>query len=128
LGEFPLLVVDPDHGCRTSLAALLRDCGYPVAEARDEVEGIRVARECSPALVILDPWPFVSAAAQMLERIQGLRPGTEVLVLTSETRASMRRLARLSGAALVLEKPCSPADLLAEVNRLLAGRRDVGRA
>ena len=116
----PLLVVDADDGSRTSLAALLRECGYPVLEARNGVEGLQVSRGHAPALVIVDPWPFVSAAAQMVERIQDDRPGTEVLMLTSEPFRVRRSRSRFEGIARCLDKPCSADELLAEVVRLVA--------
>lgn len=38
-----------------------------MTEARNGAGGLRVAREQPPALVILAPWPFVAAAAGMVE-------------------------------------------------------------
>lgn len=114
----PVLIVDPDDGSRTSLASLLRDCGLSVYEAPTGIEGAELARQRVPALVIVDPWPFVPAEAQMVERIRGEHPETQVLVLTTSLRPLLRLKSRLPGIRC-LEKPCSPASLLAEVERLL---------
>lgn len=113
-----LLLVDADDGSRAALAALLRGCGFAVAEARNGAEGLQVAHESDPAVVILDPWPFVSAAVRMVERLRESRPGTQVLVLTSRTEGGRNARARFA-TARCLERPCPEAEILFEVARLL---------
>lgn len=49
-----LLVVDDDPAMRESLEELLRHQGYRVLTAADGEEGLRLAREKRPDLVVLD--------------------------------------------------------------------------
>jgi DNA-binding response OmpR family regulator len=114
-----LLIVDADHGPRTSLAALFRECGHSVAEAASGVEALRLARQRTPAVLVVDPWPFVSAAAQVVPQVRALRPTPAVLVVTSAPRSRTDVRSRFPEDVAWLERPCSPAELLAGVDRLL---------
>ena len=117
-----LLVVDSDHGSRRALGDLLRECGYSVFEAPNGVDGLRLAREVAPALVIADLWPFFSASVQMVEQLRdGGRPDrTDVLVLTSAASTHHRNRAVEAGCAGFLEKPCRADEVLAEVRRSIS--------
>jgi DNA-binding NarL/FixJ family response regulator len=122
-----MLLVDAHDGSRRALAALLRAQGFQVSEARNGVEGLRTARQRPPRLIVLDPWPFVSASLQMLERLRedGATHDVPVLVLASELRPEHWRRARAAGCAGYLEKPCRPEDALTAVRRILAGTTPV---
>jgi CheY-like chemotaxis protein len=115
-----ILVVDSHEESRRALTALFEECGYPVVEARDGIEGLHVARTRMPALVVVDLWPFFSASMQMMERLRRDADTRHigVLILTSAVAAE-QRAAVVPGCAAYLEKPCEPVRILAEVTRLL---------
>lgn len=118
--KMQILVVDPDQAARTSVADLLRECGHPVAEARNASEALERAEESPPALVILDPWPVASVAASIVKRMRKRWPGAEVLVLTTMSGPHRRARSRFASGGHCLEKPCLPQQLLTEVDRLLS--------
>lgn len=116
-----LLIIDSYDQSRVALAALLRDSGYAVREARNGLEGLRAAREQVPGLVVVDLWPFFSASLQVIGRLRCWSADAEVpvLVVTSAVAPEYRLRALDAGCAAYLEKPC-PADVvLSEVRRLL---------
>ncbi len=117
-----LLLVDSYHSSRRALADLLRECGYSVIEVHNALEGLQLARERLPELVLVDPWPFVSASLQMIERLRASTPTEHipVLVLTSSLSPQYRERARAAGCAGYLEKPCPPEAVLTEVSCLLS--------
>jgi len=49
-----VLVVDDDAGLRKSLSLILGDAEYIVQTARDAMEGLKVARDTSPDLILVD--------------------------------------------------------------------------
>lgn len=115
-----ILIVDSYHGSRRALGDLLRESGYPVFEAPNGVDGLRLAREIVPALVLVALWPFFSSSVQMVERLRE-SPRTErtdVLVLTSAVSTQHRNRALAAGCAGFLEKPCDADGVLAEVRRI----------
>jgi CheY-like chemotaxis protein len=116
-----LLIIDSYRGARAALADLLRDSGYVVREASDDVEGLGTARDAPPSMVIVDPWPFPSTGLQMLERLRR-KPetaGIPVLVLTSAGSHHYRGEALAAGCESYLHKPSPPDLILSEVARIL---------
>jgi two-component system, cell cycle response regulator DivK len=116
-----LLVVDSYPAARQALADLLRESGYAVREAHNGMEGLRIARDAAPDLVLVDLWPFFSASVQLMERLRASR-GSEpvpVLVVTSVVDAHHRDRALAAGCSGFLEKPCAPQAVLSEVQRIL---------
>ena len=116
-----LLLVDPDEGSRGALADLLRAVGYSVLEARDGAEGLGMARERLPQLVIADLWPFSGHPVRMVERLRGSAATARVpvLALTTLVAPEYRGRALAAGCAGYLEKPCPADRVLAEVRRIL---------
>ena len=113
-----VLLVDSYAGSRRALADLLRECGYSVLEASNGLEGLQVAREARPCLVIVDLWPFFSASVQMVERLRSDDGAPiQVLVLTSAVSTHHRDRALSAGCAGFLEKPCPADEVLAQVRR-----------
>lgn len=118
-----ILLVDTYASSRRALADLLLDSGYAVSQAESGAEGVRVAAENRPELIIADPFPDFSVSLRMLELLRGDRATRSIplLVVTSlipQTRSD--RLPRL-GFAGYLQKPCAPELVLSEVRRILNG-------
>jgi DNA-binding response OmpR family regulator len=118
-----ILLVDADDGARGSLAELLRECGYGVKEARTGAEGLQLARADVPALLIVDPWPSVSAAAQLIGQVKRFERGSRVpvLILSSVARPYFRSGSPLSPPPRFLSKPIPAYELLTEIGNLLEG-------
>ena len=126
--EIRVLVVDADDTYRTSLAAVLREHGYAVMEAHHGVEGLPLARERPPELVVLDPWPYVSAALQMVARLKDHQPEAEVLLLRSAAAPAQRACERFVGVRERMDKPGEPGELLGQVERARERLRRPGGA
>jgi len=116
-----LLVIDSYDHSRAALAALLRDSGYAVREARNGLEGLHAAREKMPSLVVLDVWPFFSASVQMIEQFRRRSASAQVpvLVVTSAIAPEYRARALDAGCAAYLQKPCPADRVLTEIRCLL---------
>lgn len=115
-----ILIVDHHEESRRALGALFEECGYPVVEARDGIEGLHVARTRMPGLVVVDLWPFFSASLQMIQRLRRDADTRHIGVLILTSGAAAEQCAALVPACeAYLEKPCEPVRILAEVTRLL---------
>jgi CheY-like chemotaxis protein len=64
-----VLVIDDVGGVRRTIAAILRREGYEVLEAKDGQEGLAMAREHGPAIVITD---LLMPQVDGIEVIEGL--------------------------------------------------------
>jgi DNA-binding response OmpR family regulator len=119
-----VLVADDDEDILGLVSFRLERSGYEVAAAKDGEEALRLARELSPALVVLDV---------MMPRLDGYEVtrrqredeatrGIPVILLTALAQEADVARGFESGADDYLRKPFSPQELAARVQAVL-GRR-----
>ena len=119
-----VLIAEDDHPSRSAIAERLRAKGYTVLEAKNGAEGVRLAEEHRPDLVLLDLMMPVldgwSAARELQENpatAQIPRVAITILHLDCPT------LDKLStDFALVLHKPIALRDLSVRIGTLIRGR------
>jgi len=115
-----ILVVDDDPSIVDILQVLLKSKGYEVAVARDGREGLAMARQEKPDLIILDVMMpkldgFSVSGLLFQDPVMRLIP---VLILTAKYGAG-NIFELVSNVRLYMEKPFDPPELLKNVERLL---------
>lgn len=117
-----ILVVDDEPEALEILGFKLKEAGYEPVFAKDGAQALRLARESSPALVVLD---------LMLPEVDGLEvckllrrePATAaipILMLTARAAEMDRVLGLELGADDYVTKPFSPRELVLRIKKLLA--------
>jgi DNA-binding response OmpR family regulator len=89
-----ILIVDDSHFLRLSNARALTQAGYEVISTADGEEGLRLAREHKPALVILD-LILPKLPGQLVLRALRSQPETAsipVMILSSLSQANDQKL------------------------------------
>jgi len=116
-----ILIVDDDPTVRRLLATLLERAGYETVEAASGEEGLELARQHSPRLVLLDiNLPGTSGYAVCNELRQTLGQQFPIIFLSGERTESFDRVAGLLiGADDYLTKPFDSDELIARVSRML---------
>ncbi|MBY0280169.1 response regulator [Candidatus Binatia bacterium] len=117
-----ILVVEDDPRSRRLVHDLLEHAGYDIAEAASGEEGVRLARELSPALVILDfrlPGMDGITALGELRSIDRCR-AIPVIAVTASAMPGDRARITAAGFDACEEKPIDVGRLVATVRRLLA--------
>jgi len=111
-----VLIVDDHPGFRARARALLAAAGYEVVgEAADGESGVRVARDLSPDLVLLDVQLPDITGFEVARRVHS-EPGPPVIVLISSRDASDYGSGiRRSGAQGFISKADLSAQALAAV-------------
>ena len=122
-----ILVIDDSPPVREMIATVLRRGGHQVVTAADGEEGLRVFRERTPDLVVLDLHMPGIDGWETLERLRTVseRP---VIMLTAAADERSRVRGLMRGADDYLVKPASAAELLARVVALLRRSRRVAAA
>ncbi|MEO6525041.1 MAG: PAS domain S-box protein [Gemmatimonadaceae bacterium] len=120
-GAQMVLIVDDDADACVLLANLVEEAGHQSVSAATGVEGLRLAREIRPALVLLDlRLPKISGfdVLRLLQADEELRstPVVIVSVIGTESRGV------LGGAAAILDKPLDRERVLGELHRFLPVR------
>jgi DNA-binding response OmpR family regulator len=119
-----VLVADDDEDILGLVSFRLERSGYEVAAAKDGEEALRLARELSPALVVLDvmmPRLDGYEVTRRLREDEATR-GIPVILLTALAQEADVARGFESGADDYLRKPFSRQELAARVQAVL-GRR-----
>jgi DNA-binding response OmpR family regulator len=120
-GHRRVLVVDDDPRSRVAVARILADEGYDATVAADGEEATPLLTEWCPDLVLTDlHMPRVDGRG-LLRRVQALRPGTPVIVLSTCGAAEAVQLTSGLGASGFLPKPVQVDDLLVRIRDLIGG-------
>lgn len=122
-GEVPsILVIEDDEDVRGFACRVLEMEGYRVLQARDGVQGLRLARRNRVSLVLLDlRLPSVDGWA-VLDRLREdpALSSVPVVVFTASAAGSRRHQALASGVVEYLVKPLSATGLRETVDAVLS--------
>ncbi len=115
-----LLIIDDDPRLRT-LLLLTIGANYTVLQACDGEEGLRLARDEKPDLVMLDVTMPVMDGFEVLTRLKGESTTRDVpvLMLTGRDAPEDVQRARDLGAGDYFVKPFSPCALLDKLAEIL---------
>jgi two-component system, NarL family, response regulator DegU len=115
-----ILLVDDHTMVRQSMRRAMEAEGFEiVAEAGDGDEGVRLAGEHAPDVVLMDVSMPVLDGVEATRRIRERSSATQVVMLTMHADADVVRNALAAGAVGYLTKDCS-IDEVAEAVRLAA--------
>ncbi|MGH8974265.1 MAG: response regulator transcription factor [Acidimicrobiia bacterium] len=112
-----VLVVDDDAVLRRVVRAVLEADGFEVIEAADGEQGLKLAAEVRPGVVILDVMMPGLDGVEVCRRLD--HGSTKVLMLTALGDVTTEVAALQAGAQGFLTKPFSSMDLLGRVEELL---------
>ncbi|UGQ46387.1 ATP-binding protein [Massilia endophytica] len=108
-----VLVVDDNRDAATSMAALLQASGHEVREVHDGREGLKLAFEFEPEVVLLDLGMPGMSGFDVARELRGMttRPGPRIIAVTGWGQESDRRLTREAGFDFHLTKPVNHTEL-----------------
>ena len=119
-----VLVADDDADIRALVTFRLERAGYDVVEASDGEEALRLAREQTPDLAVLDVMMPKLTGDEVTRRIRDDAATQRMPVILLTARVQEDDVARgfEAGADDYIKKPFSPQELRARVQAVL-GRR-----
>jgi phosphoribosyl 1,2-cyclic phosphodiesterase/CheY-like chemotaxis protein len=115
-----VLVIDDDPNFRAIVVHFLRVKGFPVLEASEGEEGIRLAKAHKPEVIVCDllmPRCNGFHVCRTLRRDEFMR-GTRIIVVSGRSYETDRQAAFSAGADDYLTKPVDPNTLMEVINRL----------
>jgi pilus assembly protein CpaE len=118
-----ILVVDDEGNVQRLLQYTLKQAGYTVSIAADGQEAIRLWKDESPDLILLDvtlPKLDGYAVAERIRADEGGRDHVPIIMLTAEKEVEQKVRGLRAGADDYLVKPFHQAELLARMRSLLA--------
>ena len=116
-----VLIVDDSLDVREMYSQYLSPRGFSVLTASDGGQGIELALEARPDVIVMDlamPNMTGTTATQRLKN-HPLTRNMPVVILTGHPFNAIEQGALEAGAAMLLTKPCLPEDLETHVRSLL---------
>lgn len=117
-----ILVVDDEPDVVEMFSRALQGEQFEVLEAYDGISGLDIAATEQPDLVLLDIMMPMMSGYEVLSQLRS-DPQTQripVVCVTSAHTVEAREQSRAAGAQAILVKPFRPAELIAQVRRVLA--------
>jgi DNA-binding response OmpR family regulator len=110
-----VLLVDDEEPVRYMIGRFLRAAGYFVDNANDGRSGLRMFKEGSWDLVIIDRLMPELGGEQLAEQVRAISSVVPMILITGLLKSD----SRIELFDAVLKKPFSPSDLLAATHRVL---------
>jgi two-component system cell cycle response regulator DivK len=120
-----ILIIEDQEDNRTILRDLLTAAGYELIEAVDGEEGVKLAQQEKPDLILMDiQLPVIDGyeATRRIRVISDLKL-TPIIAVTSYALSGDEAKARAAGCDGYVTKPFSPRALLAKVREYLPGEK-----
>src|SRR5215217_6113201 len=109
-----ILVMEDDPKITAALGIRLTAAGYEVLTANDGYEGLKLALDQEPDLVLMDVWMPIGIGFSVAQRLQRLGLGdVPKIFITASKVNGLRATAQKLGAVAFFEKPYDPNELLA---------------
>ncbi|MDD4179915.1 MAG: response regulator [Candidatus Margulisbacteria bacterium] len=116
-----ILIIEDEADIRTALTMRLEAKGFAVASASDGVAGLKLAREITPSLIILDimlpkmDGYTISRMFKYDERFSAI----PIIMLTAKVQPKDIERGKEAGADAYMTKPYEAEELIAKINELL---------
>jgi two-component system response regulator PilR (NtrC family) len=118
-----VLLIDDEDVFREDLATLLRVEGFVCRTASDGEEGLRLAEEAEPDVVVCDLVMPGIGGVDVVDRLATIAPDTPVILLTAYGTMETALEAFRKGATDYLLKPVDLDELIHKVERVVEHRR-----
>jgi two-component system cell cycle response regulator DivK len=125
-----ILLVDDYPDALEIWGLYLRSMGYDVIEADDGLKAVAEAHQQKPDVIILDLELPGITGFEAAVRLRSSADTKEIPLIAATGYSHLKQLnqARASGFDSIIVKPCEPATLVSEIERLLCTREPIASA
>jgi CheY-like chemotaxis protein len=116
-----ILVVDDESDTLLYLFDFLSTEGYFVEGSSSAVDALELVRRRPPAVVLADVRMPEMDGFELLERIKGISPKTQVILLSAFAGETLREETLRKGGEAFLPKPLEGGKLLRVLGRVMQG-------
>jgi CheY-like chemotaxis protein len=115
-----ILVVEDIPDTRQMMVDLLENLGHVVSQARDGVEGVRVALTDRPDLILLDLMMPTASGDSALSFMRGTPALSDIPIIVISAHPDVEQIATQLGANAWLAKPVMYNELRRCINEVLS--------
>ena len=121
-GQKTILVIEDDPWTRTITTALLAGEGFAVVEAKNGEEGLRLAAQHQPDVVLLDLALPTKSGLEVLRELKSTSATRDIPVIVVSAYGTLMNEQDAHQAAGVIQKPFDYDDLVSQVEQAATGR------
>lgn len=122
-----ILIVEDDNRIAAAIEIRLKAAGYEVMRAANGFDGLKLAVDKMPNLLIMDIWMPIGMGFSVAQRLKDLGlANIPIVFITASKIEGLREEAENLGAIAFLEKPYDPQELMAAVANGLEAANCVG--
>jgi DNA-binding NtrC family response regulator len=115
-----IMVVDDEEVMRESLAAWLREDGYPVDTAESGKTAIELSKQREYTIYFVDlKMPGGMDGIETMMEIRKLQPDSSIIIVTAYATVDTAITAMKEGAQEYIVKPCNPEEISLLVSRII---------
>ena len=118
-----ILYIEDNEDARTLVRRLLAG-QYVVLEAADPLNGLQLADETRPNLILLDHNLPHMTGSEVATRLRTMLPDTPLVVISADMSNGARERALAAGAAGFIPKPINVTTFVEEIEAFLHGKRE----
>lgn len=116
-----ILIIDDDVTALDIVDFLFEEKGFEVARYTDGISALASIKTKTPDIVLIDLMMPQMNGQETVRQMRAFGLGAPVVAFTALDDPDIHQEALDAGCNLVLTKPCKPATLVAEIERLLKG-------
>lgn len=113
-----ILCVEDSEDSREVMTIILEEAGHEVVAASNPTDGLELARQHAPALIILDNWYEEGSGVELCRQIRSFDLHTPIIFFSGAAYQSDMRKAMDAGAQGYLVKPLGIRDLVETIKTL----------
>ncbi len=116
-----ILHVEDDRNIQLLVRTILERAGYQVAAAVDAMQGVMLARQFSPDLIVLDVMIPAGGGQSVFERVRNLTTTMHlpILIYSATPKETFEKGVTFGDDVVFLQKPAGNGEILAAVQKLL---------
>jgi len=123
-----VLVIDDDDDLRYSLKRVFAGKNYNVVEAASGEEGLKVAKQANPQVILLDNRMGGMSGMEALQHLRGIQPNAMIILMTAYGTTQTTIEAMKFGAFDYIMKPFDLKKILSLTESALAASQDLDKA
>jgi CheY-like chemotaxis protein len=120
-GQKTVLVIEDDPWTRTITTALLAGEGFAVVEAKNGEEGLRLAEQHRPDVLLLDLALPTKSGLEVLRELKGSSATHDIPVIVVSAYGTLMNEKDAHQAVGVIQKPFDYDDLVSQVEQAATG-------
>jgi len=113
-----VLIIDDDQGIRELFADAMEEAGHTVYQAKNGLEGVKIAQEISPDVIVVDVFMPEMDGVEVILKLRKTEPDLRIIAVSGGGLSHNFQFLDLTnnlGANLVLHKPILPDELVEHV-------------